>query len=255
MAARSQNPPEKMMFQLTLRRRGISDQAVLRAMEEVPREAFVEAGRSRRCLSRQRARHRLRPDHQPALRGGLHDRAAAAAEAAPRARDRHRLRLPGRDPVAALPARPDHRALPDAGRQRPGAAGKARLRQCRGDARGRLRHPGRRRQFRPHHRHRGDGADPGEAAAAARARRHPDRAGRAASGHPDPGPRHQDRRRFRPQGAGRRALRAGAAGHRPGTAKQYFRIGCFRQHLIPRVKRLFTREVFTQNSNLLRTSE
>jgi protein-L-isoaspartate(D-aspartate) O-methyltransferase len=32
-----------MMFQLTLRRRGISDQAVLRAMEEVPREAFVEA--------------------------------------------------------------------------------------------------------------------------------------------------------------------------------------------------------------------
>jgi len=36
-----QNPPEKMMFQLGLRRRGISDQAVLRAMEEVPREAFV----------------------------------------------------------------------------------------------------------------------------------------------------------------------------------------------------------------------
>src|SRR6516225_11830887 len=38
-----QNPPEKMMFQLNLRRRGISDQAVLRAMEEVPRELFVEA--------------------------------------------------------------------------------------------------------------------------------------------------------------------------------------------------------------------
>jgi protein-L-isoaspartate(D-aspartate) O-methyltransferase len=37
-------PPEKMMFQLTLRRRGISDQAVLRAMEEVPREIFVEEG-------------------------------------------------------------------------------------------------------------------------------------------------------------------------------------------------------------------
>ena len=30
------------MFQLGLRRRGISDQAVLRAMEEVPREVFVE---------------------------------------------------------------------------------------------------------------------------------------------------------------------------------------------------------------------
>lgn len=39
----NQPPPEKMMFQLTLRRRGISDQAVLRAMEEVPRELFVEA--------------------------------------------------------------------------------------------------------------------------------------------------------------------------------------------------------------------
>jgi len=36
------NPPEKMMFQLTLRRRGISDQAVLRAMEEIPREVFVD---------------------------------------------------------------------------------------------------------------------------------------------------------------------------------------------------------------------
>ena len=39
----SQNPPEKMMFQLNLRRRGISDQAVLRAMEEIPRDVFVEA--------------------------------------------------------------------------------------------------------------------------------------------------------------------------------------------------------------------
>jgi protein-L-isoaspartate(D-aspartate) O-methyltransferase len=34
-------PPEKMMFQLALRRRGISDQAVLRAMEAVPRDVFV----------------------------------------------------------------------------------------------------------------------------------------------------------------------------------------------------------------------
>ena len=32
----------RMEFQLALRRRGISDQAVLRAMEEVPRELFVE---------------------------------------------------------------------------------------------------------------------------------------------------------------------------------------------------------------------
>ena len=37
----SKNPPEKMMFQLNLRRRGISDQTILRTMEEVPREVFV----------------------------------------------------------------------------------------------------------------------------------------------------------------------------------------------------------------------
>jgi protein-L-isoaspartate(D-aspartate) O-methyltransferase len=40
---RTQNPPEKMMFQLNLRRRGISDQTVLRAMEDIPRDMFVEA--------------------------------------------------------------------------------------------------------------------------------------------------------------------------------------------------------------------
>ena len=39
----SQEPPEKMMFQLSLRRRGISDQTILRTMEEVPREMFVTA--------------------------------------------------------------------------------------------------------------------------------------------------------------------------------------------------------------------
>ena len=36
-------PPEKMKFQLTLRQRGISDQAVLKAMEDVPREMFVSS--------------------------------------------------------------------------------------------------------------------------------------------------------------------------------------------------------------------
>jgi protein-L-isoaspartate(D-aspartate) O-methyltransferase len=35
---------ERMEFQLALRRRGISDQAVLREMEEVPRESFVAPG-------------------------------------------------------------------------------------------------------------------------------------------------------------------------------------------------------------------
>src|SRR3954447_4220208 len=44
-------PPEKMMFQLTLRRRGISEQAVLRAMEEVPRELFVGPADRRNAYS------------------------------------------------------------------------------------------------------------------------------------------------------------------------------------------------------------
>jgi protein-L-isoaspartate(D-aspartate) O-methyltransferase len=40
--AANHDPSEKMRFQLTLRRRGISDQGVLRAMEAIPRELFVE---------------------------------------------------------------------------------------------------------------------------------------------------------------------------------------------------------------------
>jgi len=36
-------PHDKMMFQLNLRQRGISDQAVLKAMEDVPRELFVSS--------------------------------------------------------------------------------------------------------------------------------------------------------------------------------------------------------------------
>ncbi|MDR3421401.1 MAG: protein-L-isoaspartate(D-aspartate) O-methyltransferase [Xanthobacteraceae bacterium] len=41
MAAIHTDDVERMEFQLSLRRRGISDQAVLRAMDEVPREHFV----------------------------------------------------------------------------------------------------------------------------------------------------------------------------------------------------------------------
>ena len=41
MAGINADDVERMEFQLTLRRRGISDQAVLRAMDEVPREHFV----------------------------------------------------------------------------------------------------------------------------------------------------------------------------------------------------------------------
>ena len=43
MAAEAATDVQRMEFQLTLRRRGISDQAVLRAMDAVPREHFVAA--------------------------------------------------------------------------------------------------------------------------------------------------------------------------------------------------------------------
>jgi protein-L-isoaspartate(D-aspartate) O-methyltransferase len=41
-APHNQQDDDRMQFLLTLRRRGIADQAVLRAMDEVPRERFVE---------------------------------------------------------------------------------------------------------------------------------------------------------------------------------------------------------------------
>ena len=62
-------------------------------------------------LCRPGAADRLRADHQPALCRRLHDRAARRAAAPPRARDRHRLRLPGRRPVAARARGGQHRAL------------------------------------------------------------------------------------------------------------------------------------------------
>src|SRR5437879_10886518 len=42
MPARTESANRHMEFLLTLRRRGIGDQGVLRAMDEVPRERFVE---------------------------------------------------------------------------------------------------------------------------------------------------------------------------------------------------------------------
>ena len=67
----------RMEFLLTLRRRGIGDQAVLRAMDEVPREQFVDAEFSATsAYADQAPAHRLRADHQPALCRRLHDRAA-----------------------------------------------------------------------------------------------------------------------------------------------------------------------------------
>ena len=107
------------MFQLNLRRRGISDQAVLRAMEEVPRDVFVEpADRDDAYRDSALGIACGQTISQPFVVAYMTEQ-LQLQKRSPRAGDRHRLRLPGRDPVAALPARADHRALPDAGRQRP----------------------------------------------------------------------------------------------------------------------------------------
>ncbi len=53
MAPQQQRDNERMEFLLGLRRRGIADQAVLRAMDEVPRAQFVEADFAGRALADQ----------------------------------------------------------------------------------------------------------------------------------------------------------------------------------------------------------
>jgi protein-L-isoaspartate(D-aspartate) O-methyltransferase len=53
MAAEAADDIERMEFQLALRRRGISDKAVLRAMDEVPREHFVGGADAARAYADQ----------------------------------------------------------------------------------------------------------------------------------------------------------------------------------------------------------
>ena len=118
----------RMQFMLDLRRRGISDQAVLRAMDEVPREHFVEA----RSIDEAYADRALpiacgQTISQP-YRRRLHDRAARRQPRASRARGRHRLRLSGRRAVAAGARGGEHRALPHAGGRSAQPARDARLR-------------------------------------------------------------------------------------------------------------------------------
>ena len=115
----SQEPPEKMMFQLTLRRRGISDQTVLRAMEEVPREVFVAAGDRG---------HAYRDSALGIACGQTISQPFVVAymtEQLQLQKDHKVLEIgTGSGYQAAVLSRlcaacPDHRALPDAGRHRP----------------------------------------------------------------------------------------------------------------------------------------
>ena len=235
----SREPPEKMMFQLSLRRRGISDQAVLRTMEEVPREVFVtpaDRGHAYRdsalgiacgqtisqpfVVAYMTEQLQLRKHHRVLEIGtGSGYQAAILSRLC-----RHVLTIER------------YRTLADSARARLEKLGYDNIEVMLGDG---FDVPAGAGDFDRIIVTAAMEQIPERSAGAARAGRHPDRPGRAASRHPDPGPHHQDRGRFRAQGAGRCPLRAGAAGHCPRTVES--RIGGSRQHLIPRVKRLFTR--------------
>ena len=121
----------RMEFLLNLRRRGIMDQAVLRAMDEVPRARFVPAE-----FEAQAQADRALPIacgqtiSQPYVVAYMTEQ-LELAPASPRARGRHRLGLSGGGLVAAGARGRQHRALSHAGRRRARAACSPRLRQCR----------------------------------------------------------------------------------------------------------------------------
>ncbi len=147
------------MFQLTLRRRGISDQAVLRAMEEMPREVFVEAA-----------------DRADAYRDSALGIACGQTISQPfvvaymteqlQLQKQHRVLEIGTGSgyQAAILSRlcgqvltiERYRTLADSARARLEKLGCDNVEVMLGDG---FDIPGERRQFRPHHRHRGDGAD------------------------------------------------------------------------------------------------
>ena len=141
-------------FSWRLRRRGISDQAVLRAMDEVPREHFVVAEFIDSAYADQALPIACgQTISQPYVVAYMTEQLEVEPQPS-RARDRHRLGLPGRHSVAAGARSREHRALPDVGRHCARPPQDAGLRQ---------RHRSRRRRIcrragagavRPHHRHR-----------------------------------------------------------------------------------------------------
>ena len=94
-----------------------------RVLEIMARSAAarIRARRAARlCLRQHAAADRLQEDHLAAVHRRADDRSARAAPRGPRARNRHRPRLPGRDPVAARAhglQRRDHRGARRAGEE------------------------------------------------------------------------------------------------------------------------------------------
>ena len=93
---------QRMEFMLTLRRRGISDQAVLRAMEEVPREHFVETRPSQRLCRQAMPIACGQTISQPFVVAYMTEQLQVRPESS-RARNRHRLGLSGGGAVATCP--------------------------------------------------------------------------------------------------------------------------------------------------------
>ena len=121
------------MVERQLRRRGISDERVLRAMAAVPREHFVPEDVRRSAYNDSALPIGHEPDDLSAL-GGRRD-LPVPEPGRPRkgARDRHRLRVLGRRALASGRPRGQHRAAPRARRGGAGKAHRARHRERRGD--------------------------------------------------------------------------------------------------------------------------
>ena len=89
-----------MEFLLTLRRRGIADKAVLRAMDEVPRERFVDANFIGSAYADQALPIECgQTISQPYVVAYMTEQ-LGVQPAAPRTRDRNGIRLSGRGAVA-----------------------------------------------------------------------------------------------------------------------------------------------------------
>ena len=207
-----------MEFLLTLRRRGIGDAAVLRALDEVPRERFVDAEQTEAAYADQALPIACgQTISQPYVVAYMTEQLGV--------RPHHRVLEVGTGSgyQAAVLSRLARevvidRALPHARQSGAQAARRARLRERRGRRRRRPRRRAGARALRPHHRHRGGrkraagfarparrGRGDGAAARAARRIATDYQAYQVANGRRARGP---DRRAFRAAfaGAGERAV-------------------------------------------------
>ena len=164
----SMEAERERMVSEQLEGRGIEDARVLDAMRSVPRHEFVPPELVRARLRRRAAADRRAADHLAALHGGAHDARRSQLRAGrARARDRHRLGLPGGGPGGDGRAGLLDRAPPtlaDAAERR---LATSRLRPRARPLRGRQRRLARGGAVRRHPGHRRGARDPARSSAAA----------------------------------------------------------------------------------------